>query len=387
MEFIYFDQAASSFPKPPSVAKAVREAITEYGANPGRSGHLLAKKAGDVIYETRVKLSQFFGQKHPQHVIFYPNATYALNQAILGYSFAKGDHVITTSLEHNSVRRPLEYLKRTVGIHISYIKPNNLGLIDPQDIKKEITANTKAIVVTHGSNVTGAITPIEQIGEIAHNHNLYFVVDASQTAGVLSIDMEAMYIDCLAFPGHKGLLGPQGTGVLIVKDPTMLTPLIYGGTGGFSELVDQPEKSPERFESGTLNTPGIAGLLAGVKEVEQIGLEKIFAHEWELTNYFLQELQTLTAVEVFGPPIEQQRLAVVPFKITGLDDHEATTIFDQHYHIGLRAGLHCAPMIHETLGTIATGSIRASFGYYNTLDEVKRFVEAIKEVQTYFSSS
>lgn len=364
----------------------MQEVITQYGANPGRSGHQLAKKAGDVIFEARVKLSQFFGQKNPQHVIFYPNATYALNQAILGFPFEKGDHVITTTLEHNSVRRPLEYLKRTVGIHVSYIEPNHLGLIDGEKIKQEIFSKTKAIVVTHGSNVTGAITPIEEIGEIAHKHDVYFIVDASQTAGVLPIDMEAMHIDCLAFPGHKGLLGPQGTGVLIVKDPMILTPLIYGGTGGFSELVGQPEKSPERFESGTLNTPGIAGLLAGVKEVEHIGLDEIFAHEWGLTKHLIQELQALKAVEVFGPPLEEHRLAVVPFQINGLDAHEAATIFDQHYQIGVRAGLHCAPMIHETLGTIATGSIRASFGYYNTIDEVNRLIEAIKEVQTYFTS-
>lgn len=385
MKYIYFDQAASSFPKPKAVIEAVMEALAEYGANPGRSGHQLAKKAGDIIAEARWKLSEFFGAKQPNHVIFFPNATYALNQAIFGLPLEKGDHVISTSLEHNSVRRPLERLKKTLGIEVTYAQPNSGGIVTEAEIEKHIKKETKAIIMTHGSNVTGAIMPIERIGGIAEKHGLFFIVDASQTAGVLPIDMEKMKIDALAFPGHKSMLGPQGTGVLIMKDPALFTPLIYGGTGGFSHLVDQPEKCPERFESGTLNTPGIAGLLAAVKEIEKIGLDKIFAHEWKLTSFFLSELGKLDAVTVYGPPMHIERLPVVSFSLKGLDAHEAAAIFDEHYHIALRAGLHCAPLAHETYETGKTGALRASFGYYNMMEEIKRFVQAIQEVVSYFS--
>lgn len=387
MDYIYFDQAASSFPKPPSVPEKMTEVITKYGANPGRSGHLLARQAGEVVYQTRVKLSQFFGEKNPDNVIFYPNATYALNQAIQGLPLQKGDHIITTHFEHNSVRRPLEFLKKAIGIELTYVLPNNHGEIDISKLEDAITPKTKAIVVSHGSNVTGAITPIETIGKMAKQHQLIFIVDASQTAGLLPINVEEMNIHCLAFPGHKSLLGPQGIGVLIVKEGVPLKPLIYGGTGGFSELVDQPEKRPERYESGTLNTPAIAGLLASLTEIEKIGINHIFAHEWQLTKHCLQHLSALEGITIYGPPVERKRLPVISFNIEGITSHEAAMIYDSHYHIGLRAGLHCSPLIHEAMGTVIEGSIRASFGYYNTIEEVNRLIEATKEIQSYFLSS
>lgn len=381
MSIIYFDQAASSFPKPESVAVAVAKAINEYGANPGRGGHQLANEAAAVIYETRMKLVKFFGEKDPNNVIFCQNATHALNQGIKGFPLEKGDHVITTSYEHNSVRRPLEYLKQEKGIKVTYIKSDHNGKISREQILDEIMPETKLFVASHGSNLTGAIFPIEMIGSICKEKGIAFLVDASQTAGVLPINMETMNIDMLAFPGHKGLLGPQGTGALIVKNSIELQPIFQGGTGSHSEDKDQPKGRPNRYESGTLNTPGIAGLSAGIDEVMKIGVENIYKHELKLTTYCLDKLQTLEGVTVFGPDIDRERLAVIPFIINGTDVQEIAMIFDQHYNVAIRAGLHCAPLAHETIGTIEGGTLRASFGLYNTIEEIDQWIEMIKEIK------
>ncbi|OLO42146.1 cysteine desulfurase [Alkalihalophilus pseudofirmus] len=384
MSYIYFDQAASSFPKPKKVGEAVLEAINDYGANPGRGGHTLAVRANDVIFKARKTIAMMFGERNPANVCFYLNATQALNQAIQGVDFKEGDHVITTSFEHNSVRRPLERLKDTKGIKVSYIEPAVNGKLLLELIEQEINENTKAIVVSHGSNVTGTILPIEEIGKFTKVHDILFVVDASQTAGILSLDMKEMNIDMLAFPGHKGLMGPQGTGVLIIRDHVDLIPLIYGGTGSHSEDVQQPEKRPERYESGTLNTPGIAGLLAGIEELHSIGIESIYEHEAQLTTYCLERLSVIEGIQIYGPQLHETRLAVISFTIEGIDVHEVAMILDQHYQIGVRAGLHCSPLTHSLLGTEDGGAIRVSFGYYNTIEEVDRFIDAIKEIKSFF---
>ncbi|WP_078429559.1 aminotransferase class V-fold PLP-dependent enzyme [Alkalihalobacterium alkalinitrilicum] len=384
MSYIYFDQAASSFPKPKKVGEAVLEAINDYGANPGRGGHTLAVRANDVIFKARKTIAMMFGEQNPANVCFYLNATQALNQAIQGVDFKEGDHVITTSFEHNSVRRPLERLKDTKGIKVSYIEPAVNGKLLLELIEQEINENTKAIVVSHGSNVTGTILPIEEIGMFTKVHDILFVVDASQTAGILSLDMKEMNIDMLAFPGHKGLMGPQGTGVLIIRDHVDLIPLIYGGTGSHSEDVHQPEKRPERYESGTLNTPGIAGLLAGIEELHSIGIESIYEHEAQLTTYCLERLSVIEGIQIYGPQLHETRLAVISFTIEGIDVHEVAMILDQHYQIGVRAGLHCSPLTHSLLGTEDGGAIRVSFGYYNTIEEVDRFIDAIKEIKSFF---
>ncbi|WP_078556386.1 aminotransferase class V-fold PLP-dependent enzyme [Bacillus alkalicellulosilyticus] len=384
MDIIYFDQAASSFPKPKSVAISMAEAVNEYGANPGRGGHRLAVKASENIFATRKKIADMFGESDPNNVIFTQNATYALNQAIQGLPLTDGDHVITTSLEHNSVRRPLEFLKETKGISISYIKPRENGLLNSQDIKTEIKSNTVAIVTSHGSNVTGAVLPITEIGDIAKQHNLYFIVDASQTAGVIPINMETQHIDMLAFPGHKGLLGPQGTGVLIVNKRVPLMPLIYGGTGSHSEDISQPNERPYRFESGTLNTPAIVGLLAGIEEVEKLTIENIYAHELALTKHCLQELEKIDGVKIYGPSLKKERLGVISFTLEGMDVHEVSMVLDQHYHIAVRAGLHCSPLAHECTNTVSSGTIRVSFGPYNTIEEIDQFIQAVNEIKAYF---
>ncbi|MFV8826190.1 aminotransferase class V-fold PLP-dependent enzyme [Alkalihalobacterium sp. APHAB7] len=384
MNYIYFDQAASSFPKPDKVGQAVLEAITDYGANPGRGGHSLAVRANDVIFTARKKLAAMFGERNPANVCFYLNATQALNQAIQGVSFEEGDHVISTSFEHNSVRRPLEMLKETKGIVTSYLQLDGSDSSMLELLENNINNRTKAIVVSHGSNVTGTILPIKEFGKIASERNLLFIVDASQTAGVLPIDMKEMNIDLLAFPGHKGLMGPQGTGVLIIRDHVNLLPLIYGGTGSHSEEIGQPLKRPERYESGTLNTPGIAGLLAGVEEINSVGLEHIYEHEAKLTTYCLEKLTKIEGIRIIGPEVSTPRLAVISFTIEGIDVHEVAMILDQHYQIGVRSGLHCSPLAHSLMGTGEVGAIRVSFGLYNTIEEIDRFIEAVKEIKSFF---
>ncbi|WP_273853871.1 aminotransferase class V-fold PLP-dependent enzyme [Guptibacillus spartinae] len=379
---IYFDQAATSFPKPPEVVQAMTEVMTEYAANPGRSGHALSRRANDVIIQAREQLADFFGFDYPERVCFAANATAALNQAIKGFRFEEGDHVLTTSYEHNSVRRPLEYMKKVAGIEVDYFNVGEAEGFDRETFRNAIRPNTKMIIVSHGSNLTGNIVPIDMIGEMAKEKEITFLVDASQTAGILPIHMREMGIDLLAFPGHKGLLGPQGTGVLIVGEGMELTPLYHGGTGSSSELIDQPDQLPERLESGTLNTPGIAGLLAGLGAVKKMGLLEIRKHEQKLTEMLLKGLDQIEYVYVYGPT---ERLGVIPFTIEGIDPQEIAIILDQHYQIAVRAGLHCTPLGHETIGTSSTGAVRISVGPYNTEDEVHKVIEAIGEiVEGYF---
>ena len=379
---IYFDQAATSFPKPPEVVQAMTEVMTEYAANPGRGGHALSRRANDTVIRAREQLADFFGFNHSERVCFTANATAALNQAIKGFHFLEGDHVLTTSYEHNSVRRPLEYMKKAVGIEVDYVNIGEFNEFDSDAFCQAIQPNTKMIIVSHGSNLTGNIVPIDVIGEIAREKEITFLVDASQTAGIVPIHMSDMSIDLLAFPGHKGLLGPQGTGVLMVSEGIELKPLYHGGTGSSSELIEQPNQLPERLESGTLNTPGIAGLLAGLNAVKKMGLYEIRKHEQKLTEILVNRLNQIDYVHVYGP---EKRLAVIPFTIDGIDAQEIAIILDQHYEIAVRAGLHCTPLGHETIGTSRTGTVRLSVGPYNTEDEVYKVIEAIEEiVEGYF---
>lgn len=382
---IYFDQAASSFPKPKTVGKAVLEAIEEYGANPGRGGHTLSRRASTVIKETRNQLANFFGCSDSNKVLFFNNATGALNQAIKGFPLIEGDHIISSSFEHNSVRRPLEELRRNRGIDITFIEGElNKNIFSLEEFEEAISPRTKLVTITHGSNVTGAVLPIEEIIKIAKKYELKVLVDASQTAGILPIHMKNMNIDMLAFPGHKGLLGPQGTGLLLVEGEVDLIPIFHGGTGSFSESPYQPEKWPEKFESGTLNTPGIAGLKAGLEEVIHIGLQEIVSRETILINYFLDQLEAIDEIRVYRSPNANQQLGVASFTLADIDSHEIAMILDEYYGIAVRAGVHCSPLIHEKLGTIKTGAIRVSFGPYNTKKEVDQFISAIKEIKKGF---
>jgi cysteine desulfurase family protein len=379
MEIIYFDNAASSWPKPRSVSEKVAECIQEYGANPGRGGHQLSMRASKVIYKTRVKLAQLFGIQNPNDIFFTMNATMALNMAIKGI-LKSGDHVITTTLEHNSVRRPLEYMKKVHGVEITYIKPEIDGFVI-NEFKKAIKQNTRLIAVSHASNLTGMIAPIKEIGLMAKEYQIPFLVDGSQSAGILPINVEEMNISLLGFPGHKGLYGPQGTGGLYVHPDLQLEPLLHGGTGSHSELIEQPETRPDRYESGTLNTPGIAGLLAGVEFVLDTGVEEIRKKEWELTQYTLQKFEDIQGIEVYGPPREIERVAVIAFNMLGMDASEVAYILDQEYGIAVRSGFHCTPLGHETAGTSEIGAIRISYGYYNTREQVDQLIMALRDIQ------
>ncbi|WP_099158979.1 aminotransferase class V-fold PLP-dependent enzyme [Virgibacillus ndiopensis] len=376
---IYFDQAASSFPKPPRVGKEMAEVINSVGANPGRGGHALARKAAEIINQTRVKASKLFGCSNPKRALFYPNATVALNQAIKGLSWQEGDHIVTTSFEHNSIRRPLEYIKQKYDVSISFIQWNGNIETFMNDINESIQLNTKLITMTHASNVTGALIPIEEATKVAKENDILILVDASQTAGHLPINMKEQGINMLAFPGHKGLLGPQGTGMLLVEGNIDLEPIHHGGTGAFSESPDQPEQWPERMESGTLNTPGIAGLYAALCAYEERE-DKNVPRETFLINRLYEGLTEIPGIICYGPSSNETRMPIVAFNVKNVDSQEIAMILDTHYDIAVRAGLHCSPLSHETLKTTDQGVVRASLSRYNTEKEVEVFIQAVKEI-------
>ena len=380
MNITYLDNAASTWPKPPGVKLAMMECIDEYAANPGRGGHRLAFRASKAIFHTRVKLAKLFRVSNPNDIVFTSNATSALNMGIRGL-LKKGSHVITTTMEHNSVRRPLEYLRKTQGVEVSYIQPNERFEFNLDDFEREIRKNTSLVVVSHASNLVGSLAPIEQIGALCKKHNVVFMVDASQTAGVFPIDVEKMNIQLLAFPGHKGLYGPQGTGGLYIHPQLDLEPIMVGGTGSHSEAVEQPATRPDRYESGTLNTVGIVGLGAGVDFVLETGIDQIRKKEAHLTFELIRCLDEFEGVTLYGQNKEVERAAVVSFSIDGLDASEVAFILDQEYGIAVRSGFHCTPLGHETVGTIDQGSVRASFGYFNTEEDVYALVRAIKDIQ------
>ncbi|WP_202081561.1 aminotransferase class V-fold PLP-dependent enzyme [Caldalkalibacillus salinus] len=378
---IYLDNAASTWPKPKEVSRAMVEAVENYAANPGRGGHRLAQKASQVVNETRRNLAALFHVQDSNSIVFQTNATAAINQALFGLQWKEGDHVISTSLEHNSVRRPLEKLKDAYGVQTTYLdlKPNEE--IKPDDICPYITEHTKLIACTHMSNLTGQVMPVSLLGQLADEHNLLFLVDASQSAGYLPIDVEELKIDLLAFPGHKGLYGPQGTGGLYVSPRVTLTPLLHGGTGRFSEDVNMPGQMPERLEAGTLNTPGIAGLGEGVRFILNEGIDKIQQHEAGLTTYALRQLNDMSGIAVYGPTVDVPRGPVIAFNIKGVHSHEVAHILNDYYGVAVRAGMHCTPLAHHAHGTERTGALRISFSYFNRTEEVDHFIDALMEIK------
>ena len=379
---IYFDQAASSFPKPPAIAAAVAEAIQEYGANPGRGGHALARKAAAVISQTREKTASLFGAANPNKVLFYSNATHALNQAIKGFPFEAGDHVITSSVEHNSIRRPLEFLRRTRGIDISYVDYKGDEVLFSREINEQIRPSTRLLAFTHASNVTGEVLPLSLIGETGRARGVKVLVDASQTAGHLAIDMQKLKVDMLAFSAHKGLMGPQGVGVLIVEGKVALEPLLHGGTGSLSVSVDQPRHWPERLESGTLNTPGIAGLYAALLAFEKRISRGEMPAEFLLTERLTAGLEAIDGVTVYEPVNKRDRMPVAAFNIGSISSEEIAMVLDSHYEIAVRGGLHCSPDTHTFLKTEDQGAVRVSVGMYNTEEEVEKFLTAVEEISS-----
>ena len=373
---IYLDNAATTFPKPERVYQAVDECMREYAANPGRSGHKLSLKAGREIYKTRELVAKLFNISNPMQLIFTSNATDSLNLALKGI-LNPSDHVIVSSLEHNSLIRPLKGLSEK-SISLSVVKCNPEGSINLDDIQKAINPNTRMIAMTHASNVLGTILPLKEIGELCRKNNLLFLVDASQTAGICHIDVNEMACDFLAAPGHKSLLGPQGTGILYIKEGLELRTLKEGGTGSKSEEITQPLILPDRYESGTLNTPGIVGLGAGIEFIFSETSEKIRAHEKRLTQYLIDELKQVRGVTLYGPCDSRKQVAVLSFNIEDRDSSETAYLLDDEYDIYVRSGLHCAPLAHKTIGTLESGTVRLSPGYFNTEDEILKTIEAIK---------
>lgn len=375
---IYLDNAATTFPKPKTVYKSVMEAMMKYGANPGRSSHAMAIQGAKKIYETRELLANFFNLDDPLKVIFTCNATDSLNIAIKGL-LKEGDHVITTAMEHNSVLRPLTELEKT-GIEHTIVSCETSGKINIKNIENAIKSNTKLIITTHVSNLTGTIFPIEKIGRLCKKYHILYLVDAAQSAGVLGIDVKRCNIDFLAVPGHKGLLGPQGTGALLINSDILLEHIKEGGTGSESKSLIQPDFYPDRLESGTPNLLGIAGLNAGIKYILNRGIESIHSHENELVDIFIKGLRKNDKIQIYGPEAIADRSGVVLINILNLDSSELAYILDTDYSIAVRPGLHCAPLAHKTIGTENIGAVRFSVGPFTKKAEILLALKALNEI-------
>ena len=374
---IYFDNAATTMRKPECVIQAVTEAMCSLG-NSGRGVHSGALSASRIIYDTRVALAQLFGAESPERIAFTANSTESLNIAMKGV-LNPGDHVITTALEHNSVLRPLFELE-DCGVELTILSANSFGNICYEDFEKEIRSNTKAIITTHGSNLTGNLLDIGRIGAIARKHGLTYIVDASQTAGVFDIDVQKMHIDILCFTGHKGLLGPQGTGGIYVREGVDVRPLLSGGSGVQTYLRRHPPQMPTALEAGTLNGHGIAGLGAAVRYLQETGLSAIRAKEQELMMDFYEAVREIPGITVYGDFRSPNRCAIVTLNIRDYDSGEVSDALSSEYGIATRPGAHCAPLMHKALGTVEQGAVRFSFSHYNTKEEIKIAVAALQEL-------
>lgn len=375
---IYLDNAATTFPKPEAVYDSMMDCMKNYCANPGRAGHKLAMKAAREIYDTRENIAKLFNIDNPMNIVFTNNATDSLNLAIKGV-VNKGDHIITTSMEHNSVIRPIKALEK-VGVENTIVQCDDQGFLNIDDLEKAIKPNTKLIVTTHASNVCGTLIDIKSISEIANKHNILYLIDASQTVGVYDIDLKDIKADMLAAPGHKGLLGPQGTGILYIREGLNIGILKEGGTGSRSEDLFQPDLLPDKYESGTHNTPGIVGLNEGVKFIFKEGIDKIKEHEEELCKYMLERLEEVPNIKIYGPKDANKRASVISINIGNMDSGEITFLLDSEYDIATRSGIHCAPLAHKTLGTLEQGAVRFSIGYFNTKEEIDKAINALKEI-------
>lgn len=380
MEILYLDNAATSFPKPETMLAAMISYQQMVGANPGRSGHGRSIDAGRVIYETRESLANLFNSEDPLRIVLTKNSTEALNIAIHG-ALKPGDHVITSCMEHNSVMRPLRFLE-TRGVALSVVPCSREGELDPDDVVRTLRKNTKMVVMTHASNVTGTIMPVEAVGTLLQERgDVIFCLDAAQTAGALPIDVQKMKIDVMAFTGHKSLYGPQGTGGLYIRKglEERISPLMMGGTGSRSEFEEQPDFIPDKYESGTPNTIGFAGLRAGVTFIGAQTIPSIRAREEELTTRFLDQLHNLQdRVTVYGPNSALKQTSVVSFNVKNITPSDAALTLEEQWGIMCRPGLHCAPSAHRSIGTFPQGTIRFSFGFFNTVQDVDKAGAAIR---------
>ena len=379
---VYFDNAATSWPKPSQVQSAMVEFLARVGGSPGRSGHRMSIAASRLIGDARDALAQLFNVADPSRIVFTKNSTEALNIAILGW-LQPGDHVITTGVEHNSVMRPLRFLEEQGRIELTVVpcSPATGGL-DPDDVRRALRPKTRLLAIVHASNVIGTLLPIREIGAIGHGVGAPLLVDASQTAGAYPIDVEALGIDLLAFTGHKSLLGPTGTGGLYVREGLDLLPLMRGGTGSRSELEFQPDFMPDKYESGTLNAVGIAGLGAGVEFLLDQGVEQVHRHEQALVGRFLAGAAHLPGLTIYGSQDLEQRIGVLSFNIAGMSPSRVGLMLDQGFGIMTRIGLHCAPAAHHTIGTFPNGTVRFGFSHFNTLSEVDYALQALEQIIT-----
>jgi cysteine desulfurase family protein len=377
---IYLDNAATSFPKPEAVYQTLDQFARHDLANPGRAGHKMALAAERALDDCRHLLNQFFHGEGPERFIFTLNCTDALNMAFKGV-LKEGDHVITTDLEHNSVSRPLRAMELAGKITLTRIAADQGGAVDPDAIQKALTPRTRLIALTHGSNVLGTVQPIEAVGKIARQREVLFLVDAAQTAGVIPIDIQAMCIDLLAFPGHKSLLGPTGTGALYVGPAAIVGAWREGGTGGDSSSETQPRDYPYFLEGGTPNVLGVAGLAAGIKYVAEQGLAKIHQHEVELVERLWKRLDEIGGYEVFGHRDMTRRVGTLSLRSEMLPAAEIGGILDQAFEIAIRPGLHCAPYIHRAIGTFPDGAVRVSPGPFNTAADIDTLANALAEIK------
>ena len=376
---IYLDNAATSFPKPKEVATAVYDFMVNNGTSSGRGSYKKAMQSDYIVYECRKLIGKLFNFDNPKKVVFTSNVTDSLNIAMRGI-LKENDHVITSSLEHNAVWRCLKTLERDINIKIDTVECSKDGITNQQDIKKYIKKDTALIVFTQASNVLGTIQPIREIGAIAREHNIPFLVDSAQSAGAMEIDVKEDNIDILAFTGHKSLLGPMGTGGLIINTDIDIKPLKAGGTGGDSAYEYQPDYYPNHLETGTSNVSGIAGLREAIKFLNEEGIENIHNKEKELTKYALEKLETVKDIEIYGPKDCEKMLSVISFNIKDKRPEDVGSILDQKYDIMLRAGLHCAPTAHSVIGTKERGTLRVGLGYFNEKEDIDKLVEALNNL-------
>ncbi|WPP41398.1 aminotransferase class V-fold PLP-dependent enzyme [Paenibacillus hunanensis] len=379
-DIIYLDHAATSWPKPPAVLEAVQHALLHESANPGRGSHRMAVQASRTLLKARQQLARLLNVRNPVDIAFTANTTVALNMAIFGY-VRPGDHVIATMTEHNSVWRPLEALKRSTGIQVTYIPVDAYGQLDLHEVEQAFTAQTRLLICNHSSNLLGSILPAAELAQLAHRHGARILLDIAQSAGHIPVKLQEWEIDMAAFPGHKGLLGPQGTGGLYIAPELDLSPWLYGGTGSQSEEADQPSVRPDRYEPGTPNTPGIAGLAAGVQYVLDQGIESIAAHEQQLVARLWDGLSSIKGLRVLGPAADEPRTGIVSFVMDQQDPAQIAFQLDRQYGIAVRAGMHCTPLAHRMAGTLATGAVRASVGYGTTEQHVDQLLEAVQFIQ------
>lgn len=377
---LYLDNAATSFPKPEAVCTAVDQTLRLGAANPGRGGYRLSLEAGRMVLAARSAAARLVGMPDPARIIFVANATEALNLALFG-ALSSGDRVVTTSMEHNAVVRPLRALADR-GVEVVKVPAGPDGFVAPDEIRRACTPGTRMVAMTHCSNVTGTLQAIEEIGPWCRSRGILFLVDAAQSAGLFPIDVIAMGIDLLAVPGHKAIMGPPGTGFLCVGEGVQLAPLLYGGTGTRSISDEQPEELPERLESGTLNVVGLAGLHAALEFSHEIGLNRFRAHERDLLRQLMEGLRRLPSVRLFGPADPGQHGGALSFTLEGLDPAAVGFRLDNEFDIGVRVGLHCAPEAHRTIGTFPEGTIRVSPGWFNTPDDIDRLLAAVHALTT-----